>query len=99
MQEQGVDEQTATAMVQQQMGGGEEEMLPEEELPPDEQMPIEGEVMEEPLPQDQQAIIEELQATMQEYDLDEEAAGAVLRARREGYDEEEIVRFLMKGGE
>lgn len=41
--------------------------------------------------------MEELQATMQEYDLDEEAAGAVLRARREDYSEEEIVRFLQGG--
>lgn len=95
MQEQGVDEQTATAMVQQQMGGGEEEVLPEGELPPEDA--LQGEVLPEELPEDQQAIMEELQATMQEYDLDEEAAGAVLRARREDYSEEEIVRFLQGG--
>jgi hypothetical protein len=41
----------------------------------------------------------ELLATMEEYGLDESAAGAVLMARRQGYEEEEILRFLQGGAE
>lgn len=37
---------------------------------------------------------EELQVTMQEYGLDENMAKAVMEARRQGFEEEEIVKYL-----
>lgn len=40
---------------------------------------------------------EELQVTMQEYEIDEQMAKAVMEARRQGFQEEEIVKYLKDG--
>lgn len=40
---------------------------------------------------------EEMQVTMQEYGIDENMAKAVMEARRQGFEEEEIVKYLKDG--
>ena len=37
---------------------------------------------------------DELQVTMEEYGIDEQTAQAVLQARQQGFEEEEIVNYL-----
>lgn len=62
-------------------------------------LPMEDPMAGGELPEQQPAEVQELQATMEEYGLDEEAATAVIMARRKGYKEEEIARFLQGGAE
>ncbi len=48
--------------------------------------------------QPQNAPEDELSVTMQEYGVDENIARAIMAARQQGFDEEEIVAFLQRGG-
>lgn len=42
---------------------------------------------------------DELQVTMEEYGVDEQVAGAIIQARQQGFQEEEIVAFLSGGNQ
>lgn len=65
------------------------------EVPPEiMQSAVEGEVMQPQQPQ----VEDELQVTMEEYGVDQDVATAVLEARRQGIEEEQIVEYLTKMG-
>lgn len=84
-------------MAPDEMAGEPEAEMPEEmmqEMPMGE--PIEGEVIEEPL---METVDPELEDVMDMYDIDEAAAMAVLEARRQGFEEAEILEFLRNNGE
>lgn len=63
------------------------------EIPPQQEM---GELPTQEQPQE--APEDEMQVTMEEYGVDENVAQAILEARRQGFQEEEIVKFLTDKG-
>lgn len=83
---------------EEQMNTG--EIDPETGLPIEQpiegEVPVEGEVQPPVEPEVPQVNPEqeELEVTMQEYGIPEDAAKAVMTARRQGFEEEEIVKYL-----
>ncbi len=79
-----------------------EQMLPEEELPQEADMQLPEELPEELLEEPQEDVeaemMAELQETMQQYGIDERTAALVMAARREGADEETIIKGLGVNG-
>lgn len=76
-------------MMAEQQAMQEQGQAPEQGQPQPEQMPQEGEM---PDPQAMQNV----QAVMQEYDVDEQTAAAMLEAERQGYDQEEILQAMQR---
>jgi hypothetical protein len=80
-------------MMQQQMPG---------QVDPQTGMPMQQPMGEEPMgmPETQDPAMEqedELQVTMEEYGIDQNTAMAVIQARKQGFDEQEIVQYLQGG--
>lgn len=78
-----------------------DEMMQEQQLGPD-GMPMQQPMGEEPMgmPETQAPAMEqedELQVTMEEYGVDQSTAMAVIQARKQGFDEQEIVQYLQGG--
>lgn len=80
-------------MMQEQMPG---------QVDPQTGMPMQQPMGEEPMgmPETQDPAMEqedELQVTMEEYGIDQNTAMAVIQARKQGFDEQEIVQYLQGG--
>lgn len=69
--------------------------LPIQGLPPEGMQPQPGMEMAPEVPQNQPE--DELTVTMQEYGVEEDIATAIIAARRNGFEEEEIAAFLTRG--
>jgi hypothetical protein len=91
-QDPGMQQPPVDPMTQQKMQQSDEKHQMDMQA---KQMQLDGKQQQMQPQQDQSN--EELQVTMQEYGVPEEIARAVMEARRRGYEEEEIVKFLKDG--
>lgn len=90
--EQQGDIDPATGMPMQPQG------QPEMQEAPQEQVMDQGPEMPEQQEQVDPQVADELQVTMQEYGVDESVAQAIMQARRQGFSEEEVVKYLKDNG-
>lgn len=88
-----------TQLTPEEMQNTEAQIDPETGLPIEQ--PIEEDVaVDQPVEQEpvnQEQLKEELAVTMEEYQIPADAAMAVMQARRQGFEEEEIVEYLRGG--